>query len=169
MAMEFAVGDKVVHPYHGPGTIARVEQKEFMEGQERYYVIEIPDQGLTLHIPQHRMGITGVRRAMSEKQRHQVLDTLRSKPQELPGDHKERQEQVWEKLKTGEFTQVAETVRDLMWHEQQAHLTKKDADYLDRARKMLAAEIALVDDCEVTEANSTIETIMADALSSAET
>ena len=166
--MEFAVGDKVVHPYHGPGIITRVEQKEFMEGQERYYVIEIPEQGLTLHIPQHRMSITGVRPAVSDAQLRQVLDTLHSKPDQLPEDHKERQEQVWERLKANEPIQVAETVRDLMWHQQQAHLTKKDTEYLDRARKMLAAEMALVDGREVAEANRTIETIMADALSSAE-
>jgi CarD family transcriptional regulator len=167
--MEFAVGDKVVHPYHGPGTIIRVDQKEITEGEERYYVIEIPDQGLTLHIPQHRMGITGVRRAMSGRQIRQVLDTLRGAPEQLPEDHRERQELVWEKLKTGESFQVAETVRDLVWHQHQAHLTKKDTDYLDRARKMLAAEIALVDDCEIAEASRTIETIVADTLASAET
>ncbi len=167
--MKFAVGDKVVHPYHGPGTIVRVDQKDITEGEESYYVIEIPDQGLTLYIPQHRMGITGVRRAMSGRRLRQVLDTLRDTPEQLPEDHRERQELVWEKLKTGESFQVAETVRDLMWHQHQAHLTKKDTDYLDRARKMLAAEIALVEDCEITEANRTIETILADTLASAET
>lgn len=166
--MEFAVGAKVVHPHHGPGTIVRIEQNEQAEGQECYYVIEIPDQGLTLHIPRHRMGIAGVRLAMSDKQLRQVLNTLGGRPEELPQDHRERQEQVWEKLRTGESSQVAETVRDLMWHQHQAHLTKKDSDYLDRARKMLAAEIALVDDCEVAEANRTIEAIVADTLASTE-
>lgn len=167
--MEFAVGDKVVHPYHGPGTITSIDHKEFMEGLERYYVIEIPDQGLTLHIPPHRMGATGVRMAVSDEQLCQVLDLLRGKPEQLPQDHKERQEQVWEKLKTGQSSQVAETVRDLMWHQRQAHLTKKDTEYLDRGRKMLAAEIALVNDSEVAEANRTIEAAVAEALSSAET
>ena len=167
--MEFAIGDKVVHPHHGPGIITKVEQKDFMEGQEHYYVIEIPDQGLTLHIPQHRMSITGVRPAVSGEHLSQVLDVLRGKPDQLPDDHKVRQEQVWEKLKANEPVQVAETVRDLMWHQQQAHLTKKDTEYLDRARKMLAAEMALVDGREVAEANRAIETIMAEALSSAET
>ena len=167
--MKFAVGDKVVHPFHGPGTIIRIEQKEITEGQERYYVIEIPDQGLTLHIPHHRMGVTGVRRAMSGRQMRQVLKTLRGTPEQLPVDHRERQELVWEKLKTGESFQVAEAVRDLVWHQHKAHLTKKDADYLDRARKMLAAEIALVDECELAEAIRTIETIVTEVLASAET
>ncbi len=166
--MKFAVGDKVVHPYHGPGTIIRVDQEEITEGQERYYVIEIPDQGLILHIPHHRMGVTGVRPAMSGRQMRQVLNTLRDTPEQLPEDHRERQELVWEKLKTGKSLQVAETVRDLLWHQQQAHLTKKDTDYLDRARKMLAAEIALVEDVEIAEANRTIEAIVAETLASAE-
>ena len=82
--MKFAIGDKVVHPYHGPGTIIRIEQKEITEAEERYYVIEIPDQGLTLHIPHHRMGATGVRRAMSSRQLRQVLNTIRDAPEQLP-------------------------------------------------------------------------------------
>ena len=105
--MEFAVGDKVVHPHHGPGIITNVEHKDFMEGQEHYYVIEIPDQGLTLHIPQHRMSITGVRPAVSDEQLDSVLNILYGTPEQLPGDHKERQEQVWEKLRTNEPAQVA--------------------------------------------------------------
>jgi len=166
--MGFAVGDKVVHPHHGPGIITSAEQKDLMEGQEQYYVIEIPDQGLTLHIPQHRMSVTGVRPAVSDEQLGTVLDILQGEPDQLPDDHRVRQEQVWDKLKTNEPVQVAETVRDLMWHQQQAHLTKKDTEYLDRARKMLAAEMALVNSSEVAEANRTIETIMAEALSRAE-
>lgn len=166
--MEFAIGDKVVHPHHGPGIITSVEQQDFMGEQEHYYVIDIPDQGLTLHIPQHRMSITGVRPAVSDKRLGQVLELLRGKPVQLPDDHKERQEQVWEKLKANEPTEVAETVRDLLWHEKQAHLTKKDTEYLDRARKMLAAEMALVDGSDLAEASRAIDAIMAEVLSSAE-
>jgi CarD family transcriptional regulator len=165
--MQFAVGDKVVHPYHGPGRIIRLEQKEFMHGLESYYVIDIPSQGLTLHIPQHRMEEIGVRLAMSHAQIASMLETLRSEPHGLPEDHKERQELVWEKIRTSQAQAVAEAVRDLTWYEYYAHLTKKDTDYLDRGRKLLAAEMALVDGTEVTEANKTIEATLAAALAGA--
>jgi RNA polymerase-interacting CarD/CdnL/TRCF family regulator len=46
--MQYSVGDKVVHPHHGPGRIARVEQRELLDGIKRYYVIEIQDQGPSL-------------------------------------------------------------------------------------------------------------------------
>jgi chaperonin GroEL len=49
--MPFSVGDKVVHPRHGPGWIAGIERRDLLDGTKRYYVIEIPGQRLTLHVP----------------------------------------------------------------------------------------------------------------------
>jgi RNA polymerase-interacting CarD/CdnL/TRCF family regulator len=40
--------------------------------------------------------------------------------------------------------QLAEAVRDLVWHEKREHLTKKDTEYLMLGKTRLAAEIALV-------------------------
>lgn len=162
--MQFAVGDKVVHPHHGPGQITGIEHKEFMHGKEHYYVIDIPAQGLTLHIPKHRMEEIGVRPAMRKAQIRQMLDVLRSRPNELPPDHKERQEQILEKLQTGQPSDLAEAVRDLAWYQKMSHLTKRDTDYMDRGRKLLAAEMALVADTEIADANEIIEATLNDAL-----
>jgi CarD family transcriptional regulator len=162
--MRLAVGDKIVHPHHGPGTITSIEQKEFLEGSEVYCVIEIPAQGLILHVPKRRMEEIGVRRAMSKTQIRRMLATLRKTPRLLPDDYKERQEQVWEQLQTGDPIQLAETVRDLTWHDRRSQLTKKDTDYLDRAQKLLAAEMALVSETEIAEANRTLEATLAAAM-----
>ncbi len=162
--MQFAVGDKVVHPHHGPGQITGIENKEFTHGTEDYYVIDIPTQGLTLHIPKHRMQELGVRPAMLQTQFHHVLDILRSAPHQLPQDHRERQEQILEKLKTGQPDDLAEAVRDLAWYQKLSHLTKRDSDYMDRGRKLLVAEMALVADTELADVDRTIESTLTDAL-----
>ncbi len=165
--MHYAVGDKVVHPHHGPGRIASIERREFMEEPKHYYVIEIPAQGLILHVPKRKADTIGVRPAMAQKQLRRVLEILRSRPEKLPEDYKERQEEIWEKLKTGHPFQIAEAVRDLTWHQKDSHLTKKDTDYLDRGRKLLAAEMALVSDTEVDEASKQIEATLNAALDTA--
>jgi CarD family transcriptional regulator len=163
---QFAVGDKVVHPHHGPGQITGIEQKEFMHGMEEdYCVIEIPAQGLTLHIPLHRLKELGVRPAMRKAQFEDVQDILRRKPHQLPPDHKERQEQILEKIKTGQPEELAEVVRDLAWHQKDSHLTKRDSDYMDRGRKLLAAEMALVADGDIAETEKLIESTLAGVLS----
>jgi len=42
--MKFDIGDKVVHPQHGVGYVANLEEKQFEPNPPRtYYVIQIPD------------------------------------------------------------------------------------------------------------------------------
>ena len=62
--MKFSVGDRVVHPHHGPGRIASIERKELMDGTKRYYVIYIPNQALTVQVPVRTADEVGVRPAM---------------------------------------------------------------------------------------------------------
>lgn len=154
--MQFAVGDKVVHPHHGPGRIVGVERKQLVDKARRYYVIKIPLQELTVYVPGAKLDVVGVRPAMSRAKLSVVLETLRSKPRRLPMDHKDRQEQVWERLRLGRVLQIARVVRDLYWHKRREHLTKKDSDYFDRARQRLAAELALVSDMEFSDAEQMI-------------
>jgi CarD family transcriptional regulator len=166
--MQFSVGDKVVHPHHGPGQIVGVERKQLVDKAQRYYVIQIPIQELTVYVPGAKLDALGVRPAMSRAKLSVVLDTLRSQPRHLPLDHKERQEQVWERLRPGRVLQIARVVRDLFWHREREHLTKKDTDYFDQARQRLAAELALVSDMEFSEAEQLINDHLALGLAARE-
>ena len=166
--MQFSVGDKVVHPHHGPGRIIGAEQREFLDGKKLYYEIEIPVQELSVYLPRKAMKEIGVRPAVSLARLPRVLARLKSKPRHLPQGFKERQEEVWERLSTGRVMQLAEVVRDLTWHEKREHLTKKDTEHLMQGKSRLAAEMALVSGAEVSDEKSTIEDTLAAAISSAE-
>jgi CarD family transcriptional regulator len=165
--MPFSVGDKVVHPRHGPGRIAGVERREFMDGPKRYYVIDIPGQGLTVHTPVGRADEVGVRPAISQSRVPRVLSMLGGRPHPLPEDYRERQEQVWAQLSTSRVMQLARVVRDFTWHRARAHLTKVDADYLKQGRDLLAAEMALVSGDTISDTNKLIEATMTAAMTSA--
>jgi CarD family transcriptional regulator len=167
--MQFSVGDKVVHPHHGPGLIVSMERKELLDGKKRYYVIEIPTKELTVYVPRRAVDQVGVRPAMSQARLAIVLDRLESKPLNLPEDYKERQEAVWEKLKPGRAMQTAEVVRDLSWHKERAHLTRKDSELLARGTRWLAAEMALVSGADISDVEQTIETALAVAMATAAT
>jgi CarD family transcriptional regulator len=163
-AMQFSVGDKVVHPHHGPGWIAGIERRELLDGIKRYYVIEIPAQGLIMHVPVGKVDQVGVRLAVSESRLPRVLRTLGRRPRSLPTDYRERQEQICAQLKTGRVMQLARVVRDLTWHQARAHLTRTDSGYLKQGRERLAAEMALVSGDNVADASRLIEATMAAAL-----
>jgi CarD family transcriptional regulator len=165
--MQFSVGDKVVHPHHGPGQITGAERRELLDGKKLYFEIEIPVQELSVFLPRAAMVDTGVRLALPRAKLPSVLSRLRSRPSRLPQDFKKRQEGIWERLRTGRVMVVAEVIRDLVWHERREHLTKKDTEYLMQAKSRLAAEIALVSGVEMVDAEKTIEDTLAAAIASA--
>lgn len=40
----FNVGDKIVHPMHGAGTISAIEEKNICNETEQYYIISMPGE-----------------------------------------------------------------------------------------------------------------------------
>ena len=138
-----------------------------MQGAKCYYVIDIPGQGLTLHVPVLKAEELGLRAAMPLSMLLQVLSTLRSKPCRLPDDAKERQGQLDADIKTGEVLPLARAVRDLTWHRQRAHLTKRDSDLLKHGQERLAAEMALVSGDNASDSIKLIGSTMTAALAGA--
>jgi CarD family transcriptional regulator len=165
--MQFSVGDKVVHPQYGPGQITGVACRELTDGAKSYYVIDIPGQGLTLHVPVLKAEELGMRPAMPRSMLLQVLSTLRSRPCRLPDDARERQGQIDANIKTGEVLPLAKVVRDLTWHKERAYLTKRDSDLLKQGQARLAAEMALVSGDDASDSIKLIGSTMTAALASA--
>ncbi|MBU0493389.1 MAG: hypothetical protein KKA73_04150 [Chloroflexi bacterium] len=159
--MEFSVGDKVMHPGKGAGRIVELQSQELVEGFEHYYVIEIPDQELTVSVPTTKMEDLGVRRVMSRAKLSRVLDTLRGEPDHLPPGYRKRQDLIRTKLDTGQPLLIAEALRDLAWHQQVSHSTKKDADLLARARQFLIGEVCLLTDKDTEVVRGMIDTALA--------
>ncbi len=162
--MKFSIGDKVVHAHHGAGKVISVKHEELVEGFEHYYEIEIFSKELTVLVPVRKAEEVGIRPIMSSDNLTRVLDILSSKPRGLPKNFRKRQDQVWNKIKTGKVRQIAEAVRDLTWYRERAKLTRKDTDLLKRGLKFLAGEIALVSDTELAAASDKIDSVLAAAI-----
>jgi len=165
--MQFSVGDKVVHPMHGPGQIAGLVSRESIDGPRSYYVIDMPGQGLTLHVPILKAEEAGIRPVMPQSMLLQVLSTLRSTPCRLPDDFKQRQGQLDADFKTGEVLPLARIVRDLSWHGRRAHLTKRDSDILKHGQERLAAEMAMVSGDKASDSIKLIGSTMTVAMAGA--
>lgn len=165
--MQFSVGDKVVHPRYGPGTVAGIESKELMDGPKQYYVIEMAGPGMTVQIPVGRASEVGLRSAMARSRLPQVLIILQRRPHPLPQDYRERQARIEAQLRTGRVSQLAMAVRDLTWHRKLAHLTKTDVNNLRQGSDLLAAEMALVSGDDVSNTSKLIAATMVAALASA--
>ncbi len=162
--MEFSVGDKVVHPQYGAGSVASVECQESEGGSTSYYVVDIPDHGMIVHVPVLKAEELGLRPAMTLSAIRQVLSTLRSEPECLPDDPREREAQIGAKLSTGQALPLARVVRDLTWHKQHARLTRREVDLLTLGQTRLAGEMALASGDKASDSIKLIGSTMTAAL-----
>ncbi len=155
----FKVGDKIVHPAHGAGVIALIEQKDVLDEFNRYYVIELAAQDMRLMVPVRTAEEIGLRKVASKRQSKQVLGILGGEAESLPDDFKERQALLTERLREGDLMSLAGVVRDMAARSQEKTYSPTEARLYEQARTMLGGELALVLSTEVEEALNKIDSI----------
>jgi CarD family transcriptional regulator len=155
----FEVGDKIVHPAHGAGVIAAIEQSNVLDEFNRYYVIELAAQDMRLMVPVRTAEEIGLRSVAGDKRSKEVLGLLKSTPEELPDDFKKRQAHLMDRLREGDAASLARVVRDMAHRSREKTYSPTEARLYDQARTMLAGELALAQGLEVDAALEQIETL----------
>lgn len=158
----FQIGDKVVYPMHGAGVIESIEEKEFLGEMQRYYIIKITSNNLKIMIPTNKISKSDLRLINDESTLKNVLLTLNdgetNKDEMAPA--KERNLIFTEKIKSGSLRKNAEVVRDLMFINDIKPLNTTEKQLLDKAKKLLVSEIALIKDITNTQADDLLMKII---------
>lgn len=148
----FEVGDRVVHPTRGAGTVVGIERKGIRDKICLYYIIDLIAQEGKLLVPIANAEKIGLRQVVGKDAIKQVFRVLAASPNPLPNGRKERQVYIIKKLETGDIRKVTEVIRNLAWLEKSSKLTVTDAKLLERAKGFLAGELALAEGIEFEEA-----------------
>ena len=155
-------GDPIVHPTYGAGVIE--DTRDFiMDGDTQQYAVVHLTGGNHLLLPMNRLEEIGVRPAGSS---FEEVDQIFAKdPRELSTNPKIRQARIRKRVLGGNPLRLAEVLRDLAWYEQDQRLLTKDTIYQDRARHLLASELALRHDIEIDEAAQQLEAMLSRTMS----
>jgi CarD family transcriptional regulator len=151
----FSKGDLVVYPNHGAGTVSGVEEKTILGEERRYYIVYVPDGGLTLNIPAD--GHSGLRSCADDEEVAEALEILRGGPEDMPAHWNHRLKHNQEKIRSGEISSVAEVVRDLSAYGGDRGLSTGERNLLAKARRILISEVALGKSLEVDEAEALVD------------
>jgi CarD family transcriptional regulator len=115
----FVVGDKIVYPMHGAGTIVSIEEKEVLGVIKKYLIMKMPIGDIKISIPVDRTEDIGIRDVMSADQRDKLMNVFQEEGTEMPGNWNQRYRHNLELLKTGDAVEIARVVRDLMLLEEE--------------------------------------------------
>lgn len=160
----FEVGDKVVHPAHGAGVVAGIEEKELIDEFSQYYIIQLAATEMKLMIPVKTADEIGLRPVARPDRVKVIYETLRAEPRDLINDFKKRQSILIAQLKSGDILDVAEVVRDLFWRNEESPLSPTESRQLEGAQEQLAGELSLAESVDVEESLTRIQETLQDSL-----
>ena len=137
----FEVGDKVVYPHHGAGTVV-TKEKRIVLGQEREYLtIKILHNDMTVNVPCENAEKVGLRWVIDEQMVEVVVGALTGVSTEMPKNWNRRFKHNRDKMKTGDILELAEVVRNLALRDHDKGLSTGEKQMYVKAKKILASEL----------------------------
>lgn len=153
----FKIGDKVVYPHHGAGTIESIEEKQVLEEKQTYYIVQLTQGQLTVMVPAGSISGVGVRNIISSQEAESVLAVLADDQTTMPTDWNHRFKKNREKIKSGDAFEVAEVVRNLTIRDTEVGLSTGEKRMLNRARQILVSELAFALETDEVDVNKIID------------
>lgn len=142
--MRFSTGQVVVHPHHGPATVAGTLTRKIRGEEVDYVRLVVEHKDLELAVPVSKAKELGIRPLMTAKQVGRVFDrlTAASGPQESQWSRRIKHDV--DRLNSGNALTVAALVRDLIRREGDKGLSLGERDLLRDARRPVVDELSIV-------------------------
>jgi len=146
----FHIGDKVVYPMHGAGTIESIEEKEMFGDKSEYYIIKMPMNGMKLMVPTKTAANVGVREVSDGSVTEEVFKILEKPKQEYVHENNwsKRYRANVDKIKSGDILELADVVRDLSHRHMERGLSTGEKKMLTSAKEILISELVLAQDLD---------------------
>jgi CarD family transcriptional regulator len=159
----YKVGDKVVYPHHGAGTIVKREQREVQGETREYLTIKILHNDMTVNVPAENAERVGLRKVIDEEAVKKVVKYLTSGGTEMPKNWNRRFKHNRDKMKTGDIFELAEVVRNLSLRDGEKGLSTGEKQMYVKAKKILASELMYAKNFSEEDAIAWLEEVLVGA------
>jgi CarD family transcriptional regulator len=157
----FDVGDKVVYPHHGAGTVVRRESRVVLSQEREYLTIQISHSDMIVNVPIENADRVGLRKIIDEEMVERVIRVLHGSGTTMPKNWNRRFKYNRDKMKTGDIFELAEVVRNLSLREQEKGLSTGEKQMFVKAKKILASELMYAREMDESETAEWLDDLLA--------
>ena len=157
----FDVGDKVVYPHHGAGTVEKKEVKVVLGEEREYLTIRILHNEMTVNVPVDNCEKVGLRGVIDLEMVEVVQKVLLGGSTEMPKNWNRRFKHNRDKMKTGDIFELAEVVRNLSLRDHEKGLSTGEKQMFVKAKKILVSELMYAKGMDEEEAAEWLDDILA--------
>jgi CarD family transcriptional regulator len=157
----FKVGDKVVYPHHGAGTVVKKEKRDVLGEKREYLTIKILHNDMTVNVPSANAEQVGLRQVIDEEMVKKVTKALTGGGTAMPKNWNRRFKHNRDKMKTGDIFELAEVVRNLSLRDHEKGLSTGEKQMFVKAKKILASELMYAKNMDEEEAAEWLDDVLA--------
>ena len=152
----FNVGDKIVYPMHGAGTIDAIEEKDILGQKQSYYILKMPGE-VKVMVPTAKAEEVGVRNIIDKESAEKVIGILEKDETAMDKNWNKRYRDNMEKMKSGDIYEVADVVRNLSFKQKEKGLSTGEKKMLNNAKQILVSELVLAEHSTQDEVEKLVE------------
>lgn len=156
----YSVGDNVVHPMHGAGTIEEIREIDVMGKKRKYYLVHFAVGKMTTNIPVDGAEEIGIRSVIDKAEAKKLIEKFISLEVHDDTNWNKRQRENIFKLKSGDIYRVLEVFKDLLYRDKKRGLSTNERKTLTNARQIILSELVL----SGYASQSDIESIISDTI-----
>ena len=157
----YKVGDKVVYPHHGAGTVVKREKRTILGQEREYLTIKILHNDMTVNVPAENAERVGLRKVIDEDMVEQVLEVLHGSGTKMPKNWNRRFKHNRDKMKTGDIFELADVVRNRWLRDHEKGLATGEKQMFVKAKKILASELMYAKEMDEDEAAEWLDGVLA--------
>jgi CarD family transcriptional regulator len=157
----FDVGDNVVYPHHGAGTVVSKESRIVLGQEREYLTIKILHNDMTVNVPTENAEKVGLRWVIGLDAVEVVVKALSGESTEMPKNWNRRFKHNRDKMKTGDVMELAEVVRNLALRDHEKGLSTGEKQMFVKAKKILASELMYAKNMDEDECHEWLEGVLA--------
>ena len=141
--MTFQIGDKVVYPNQGVGTIENISTRSFGSAFEKFYLLRLGCNAMTVMVPFSNAANIGLRRVTKDREISRILSYLATGSISVNSDWKVRFKENTDRMQSGNLLDAAAVFKALLQIHIDKPLSFREKKMLERARHMLVSEISI--------------------------
>jgi CarD family transcriptional regulator len=147
----FKVGQKVVYPNHGIGTIEQIEQKQIGATALPFYMLRLAATNSVVLVPVSNAAEVGLRSPITSGECDVLFKALANDFKAPANDWKDRFKDFSEKMRSGDIFEVANVLKHLTYLSHLKPLSFREQRMVERAYYLVVSELAAV--CRQPECN----------------
>ncbi len=156
----YEVGQDIVYPMHGAGTVEDIEKIELLGEIKDYYVMHITYKDMKVKIPTQKVDELHVRPLATLDDIREAFKEASNKEFDSYPNWNTRYRVNMEKIKNGDIGSITEVISMLNALDVSKGLSTGEKQLLNNSKEILASEIKIIEGVDFAEAVKIVEDLI---------